>query len=78
MSERTSTKCLRSAHVSVDMRICQVMCKRVCVCIQGPVVFVHESLNIGLNVCGRVIPVQDGSEQGASSATPPVSSDFHH
>lgn len=26
----------------------------------------------------RVIPVQDGSEQGAPSATPPVSSDFHH
>lgn len=29
-------------------------------------------------MCGRVIPVQDGSEQGAPSATPPVSSDFHH
>lgn len=61
---------------------CQWKCKfaklcaqaRVCVCVytQGSGVCAHES---SLWMCGRVIPVQDASEQGAPSATPPVSSD---
>lgn len=80
---RNTVVCLYGRqHICMTCIVCACqgaweLARRVCMCVrvQLRVFMTHWILG---PVCGRGSPVQEDSEQGAPSVTPPVNSDFHH